>query len=579
MLSTVTRHRIRGLDPINSFIHSPRAPRLVLPSRGLRTVPQAQSRRKYTTVLVAVTAVASLAALTCYVSNTRRAVHIDDADSHKHEVEEAAESNEEEEPPKPYEPPMGFDDIPPLGYDRVFWQPESTRTLEEHLEAESRIFKVHLPCGVTRYDTSFVGPPKPITCYSSASFIELPTHYWVFFGIYDGHNGSRVSAYLSQNLRHSLVGTLSDLYSKHATLPDSHIYLGSRPESADYWSGFGLGRPYPPTEEFDAALKQAFLNSDKEIVEDVPERALEAAKRYYNNELHQENSLSYQEAAELVSRAHCGSSAIVAVYENDTRQLRMANTGDSRAVLGRRVVDDRGKEAYEVHVLTHEQTVPSGFVTGPVRRPQRHESTSLHAFGDGPWKWSKETQQQLSSAFPFIVSKERPFAKATAEPMITNIETQPGDFLVIANQGLWASLTNEEAVGLVALWLKKFGRFVYGNQPVEGGEGDDVYDAETSSMIKTLVRFPTSAHALLRKDVLDRSDLPVDHPPKDDTFMYRMWRIPKRFVLVDKNAAQHLVRNALGGADKDLTETLLTMQLPRAGRYWNDVSVQVVFFS
>jgi pyruvate dehydrogenase phosphatase len=406
-----------------------------------------------------------------------------------------------------------------------------------------------------------------ISCFSSASFIELPTHYWVFFGIYDGHNGSRVSSYLSQNLRHSIMGTLSDLYSKHTTLPDAHIDLGNTPESSDYLSGASSGRPYPPTEEFDTALKQGFLNVDKEIVEEAAERALEAVMRHRNN-IQQENLLSYPDAADLVSRAHCGSSAVVAVYENDTRQLRLANVGDSRAVLGRRVVDEGGKEVWEVHVLTKELAVPSGFITDPLRRDQK-VTGSVHSFGDGPWKWSEETWRKLSDGFPFIIYNERPFAKATAEPVITNIETQPGDFLVIANQGLWTSLTNEEAIGLVGLWLKKYGRTVYGNQRPEEGEGLDVYDSETSSIVRTLTRIPSpSTYTLLRKDVFVMVDLPVtQHEKKDETFMYRLWSAPKKFVLVDKNAALHLVRNALGGADTDLLDALVKMHVPRSRQY------------
>ncbi|KAJ3569641.1 hypothetical protein NP233_g4918 [Leucocoprinus birnbaumii] len=586
MFNAIAKQRLRRFESINSFIHSPRTPRCIVSTRGLHSAPGIQSRRTYKSFAFAITAVFSLAALTYYVSDVDRAVLIIEAPVEDEKTQETSEpeAESEEGPAEEPSPPLGFDDIPPLKYDRNFWMPEGIRTAEEHLEAEGRIYKVHTPCGVPRYDTAFVGHPSPISCFSSASFIELPTHYWVFFGIYDGHNGGKVASYLSQNLRHSIIGTLSDLYSKHATLPDSHIYLGSGPETADYWSAAGLGRPYPPPEEFDAALKQAFLNVDKEIVEDAADHALKAAKLHFDKDPEQDVENLYQQyqlSADAISRVHCGSSAIVAVYESDTRQLRMASTGDSRAVLGRRTVDDRGKETYEVHVLTHEQAIPTGFLTDPVRRRSPGDRPpSVRAFGDGPWKWSTETREQLSSAFPFIVTHEPPFAKATAEPEITSIETQPGDFLVIANHGLWASLTNEEAVGLVALWLKKFGRFVYGSRPTESDEGDDVYDAATSSVIKTFARFPSaSTQALLRKDVFAKEDLPVDPLVKDDTFMFRLWQAPKRFVLADKNAAQHLVRNALGGANDDLMETLVRLQLPRGRRFWNDLSVEVVFFN
>ncbi|KXN83413.1 hypothetical protein AN958_01462 [Leucoagaricus sp. SymC.cos] len=504
----------------------------------------------------------------------RRVAHLDSEETPPGGLAENEVASEVKEPPE------DFTTWTPYTYDRSFWEPTSMMNLEDHLSLESRIFKVDSPCGVPRYDTSVVGNSM-ISCFSSATFTELPTHYWLFFGIYDGHNGSVVSSYLSKNLRHSIMGTLSDLYSKHATLSDAHVDLGSGPENTDYWSGLGVGRPYPPAEEFDTALKQAFLNVDNEIVEEAAEHALEAAKRYHSKEPPQENLLSYQGAADLVSRAHSGSSAVVAVYESDTRQLRMANVGDSRAVLGRRAVDEKGQEVYEVHVLTSDMAVPSGFETDPLRRP-REITKPVHSFGDGPWKWSEETWQQLKDAYPFIVYNEPPFAKSTAEPAITTTETRPGDFLVIGNQGLWASLTNEEVVGLIGLWLKKYGRTVFGAQRPDDGDGVDVYDSETSSVVRTLAaRIPiASTHALFRKDIFVKQDLPVKHSEnKDDTFMFRLWGTPKKFVLTDRNAALHLVRNALGGADKDLLEALVKMNVPRSRQYRNDVSVEIIFFS
>ena len=54
---------------------------------------------------------------------------------------------------------------------------------------------------------------------------------------------------------------------------------------------------------------------------------------------------------------------------------------------------------------------------------------------------------------------------------------------------------------------------------------------------------------------------------EDKTVMYRWWRAKKRFTDVDNNVAVHLVRNALGGADKDLMSALLYMEPPRSRRY------------
>jgi pyruvate dehydrogenase phosphatase len=129
-----------------------------------------------------------------------------------------------------------------------------------------------------------------------------------------------------------------------------------------------------------------------------------------------------------------------------------------------------------------------------------------------------------------------------AEPEITTIEVKPGDFLIMASAGLWQSLTSEEAVGLVGLWLDR-----------------GIYHAHPSAITPTQ-QASTSAH------IIHPRDLPVSLGAKDETVMYRKWRAKKRFVCVDTNAAGHLVRNALGGADGDLTEALLTVELPLSTR-------------
>ena len=52
----------------------------------------------------------------------------------------------------------------------------------------------------------------------------------------------------------------------------------------------------------------------------------------------------------------------------------------------------------------------------------------------------------------------------------------------------------------------------------------------------------------------------------------QQWSVPSenghgRFVVEDKNAATHLVRNALGGKDRDMVCALLTLPSPYSRRY------------
>jgi len=133
----------------------------------------------------------------------------------------------------------------------------------------------------------------------------------------------------------------------------------------------------------------------------------------------------------------------------------------------------------------------------------------------------------------------------TAEPEITTIQVQHGDFLVMGSDGLWDCLTNEEVVGLVGVWLEKNSMSQYRRPPVE--------------------------------EVVERDSLPVQLK-EDRTTMYRWWRATKRFLNVDDNVAAHLVRNALGGANTNLTSMLLSLNPPRSRKFRDDITVIVAFF-
>ncbi len=122
------------------------------------------------------------------------------------------------------------------------------------------------------------------------------------------------------------------------------------------------------------------------------------------------------------------------------------------------------------------------------------------------------------------------------------------------------------------MWLKRYLKIVFGDlQEPRDNEVVAIYDSETSSMMRSPSQTPavvSSMTSILRKDTFEGQDLPVrSSGKKDDTFMYRMWRTPKTFVNVDRNVAQHLARNALGGGNRDLMYALVAMNMPRSRRY------------
>jgi len=182
------------------------------------------------------------------------------------------------------------------------------------------------------------------------------------------------------------------------------------------------------------------------------------------------------------------------------------------------------------------------------------------AFGDSFYKWTRETQEKVKQSFfgrtPSQLLKSPPYV--TAEPIVTTTKVYPenGDFVVMATDGLWEMLTNEEVVGLVGQWLE-----------TQNGSGSN------SSWTKTWFAA--------------QKGLPVERDGTPDPDGQRapvrqlngqMPTSNNRFVVEDKNVATHLVRNALGGKERDMVCALLTLPSPYSRRYRDDLTVEVIFF-
>lgn len=302
---------------------------------------------------------------------------------------------------------------------------------------------------------------------------------------------------------------------------------------------------FPTPESIDAAIKNGFLKLDNEICHESVEKVIKAKSKNV--------------AAEVLAPALSGSCALLSFYDSQSKLLRVACTGDSRAVLGRR--GSNGK--WTATALSEDQT---GDTVSEVQRMRREhpgeEQTVIRggrvlgnlqptrAFGDAFYKWSKEVQVNLKKNFfgrtPHPLLKSPPYV--TAEPVVTTtkIEPQKGDFLVMATDGLWEMLSNEEVVGLVGQWIE--------SQKSDGKNG--------KSWMASW--FASDKH------------LPVERNTKDDATgqrapvrqqQYAIEGKDDRFVVEDKNVATHLVRNALGGKDQDMLCALLTLPAPYSRRY------------
>jgi pyruvate dehydrogenase phosphatase len=304
----------------------------------------------------------------------------------------------------------------------------------------------------------------------------------------------------------------------------------------------------PSGDAIELAIKTGFNRLDDEIVNKSVEKVFKSSSKTL--------------AAEMLQPALSGSCALLSFYDSKSKLLRVACTGDSRAVLGRR----SGTGMWTATALSEDQT---GSNTDEANRMRKEHPGEEHvvrngrvlggleptrAFGDAVYKWSREVAYKLKSSFfgrnPSPLLKTPPYV--TAEPVVTTTKVDPdqGDFLVLATDGLWEMLTNEEVVGLVGQWI------------------------ESQASAASPSQFETAWSKIFGSQ---HKPLPVEQAKNDGPdgqktpIRVQQWGIDPsakdRFILKDKNVATHLVRNALGGANDEQVCGLLTLPAPFSRRY------------
>ena len=398
--------------------------------------------------------------------------------------------------------------------------------------------------GVVRYDVVQLPSNNPIEDDHAEKIVEVPQTVtptqdgspgsdWMFWGVFDGHSGWTTSAKLRQVLISFVARELNSTYKSALTDP-SLIF--------------------PKPEAIDTAIKRGFVRLDHEIVHESVEKVTKMNSK--------------PAAAEILAPALSGSCALLSFYDSRSKLFRVACTGDSRAVLGRQgpsgkwvatplSEDQTGNTPSEIARLRNEHpgepnVVRNGRILGGLE-PSR-------AFGDSFYKWSQEVQLRMKKNFfgrtPSPLLQTPPYV--TAEPVVTTTRIQPekGDFVVLATDGLWEMLTNEEVVGLVGQWLER--------HPLPHQQPSSNNTSWTNSW------FGKSQTAL-----------PVEKPGQNmpglqgqqgqrQPVRQEQWQIKssdERFVVEDKNVATHLVRNALGGRYRDMVCALLTLPSPYSRRY------------
>ncbi|KAF5138770.1 Protein phosphatase 2C C10F6.17c [Metarhizium anisopliae] len=389
---------------------------------------------------------------------------------------------------------------------------EVTRILSQ----DAYSFIVRNVAGVERYDGAQLPSNSPCEDRFTHGLVS-PWHNgspWVALALFDGHAGWQTAEFLEKNL-----------------LPSVQQSLGLMKPPSN-------GQVTPERTIHDAIMK-AFVDLDNSIIKKAEDAS--------------ESDQSLQEKVRRFAPAFAGSCALLSLYDPMTSRLHVACTGDSRAVLGQQSPDGKweavplstdqtGRNEAEVARLNAEHPGEEGLT-----QDGRVLGLAVsRAFGDGRWKWPSETIESFSRRFcgpgvlpPKYSIKTPPYM--TAEPVVTTTTIKSGrpSFLILATDGMWNRLSNQQAVDLVVAWLDSRSQ----------GAG---------------------------------TEEPTSYPPFD----FGSFRegvspgfVKERTIIQDDNAAVHLMRNSLGGNHFEMVAGRLALTPPYSRNRRDDITIQGVFFN
>ncbi|KAJ1662065.1 hypothetical protein EV178_006190 [Coemansia sp. RSA 1646] len=380
-------------------------------------------------------------------------------------------------------------------------------------------------------DTCQVSSNEPIEDYmvwktlGTESSVDQQSAARYMFGVFDGHAGHVCAEQIAGRIGPMLDTSLEIIKQMPVAGSEEKTIIANSNGSRKLQSTIKQLRREAGLDwdHTSLALTATFINMDYELVDGAlaQYRKLQDASKI----------------DELLGPAVAGSCGLVAVVDTESNEVVVANTGDSRALLGVRLKNGTWKAVR----LSEDQT---GRNKNELARMQREHPGEEHAvisrgrvlgalmptraFGDSRYKWPLEAQQDL---FPIMHSRGHKYATTppnyitppyvTAKPVIVRHQLNENDkFIVIASDGLYDQLSDAEVIDTVAQWYEA------NRKAVDSGG--------TSTLITP-----------------------------------------------DKNAATHLIRTALstdhqGRRNDTVIRTLLAIPPPHSRRFRDDISVTIV---
>lgn len=274
------------------------------------------------------------------------------------------------------------------------------------------------------------------------------------FSLIDGHKGSRCSQFLQ---KHLLKYITTDLH-QAVGLPhnsDLQIVLDMNSSVRMITSMKDEIRSDEFTEKMvldHAVLEKCLRESFVRLDSDISDAALTDIKM-----VHMGHSFT-QEMKERVMTAVEGACAITALVQEN--YVFVANTGDCRVVIGQKHADDTWKaiplsQDHNVHneaeVERLKSSHPGEEETVIIQDRVLGSLMPFRTFGDVDFKWEKKYLERIVQVWPNYFTP--PYV--TAEPVVTKHKIEAKDkFMILASDGLWERISNEDAVNVVVQSMK-----------------------------------------------------------------------------------------------------------------------------
>ncbi|KAF2896745.1 hypothetical protein ILUMI_09428 [Ignelater luminosus] len=404
---------------------------------------------------------------------------------------------------------------------------------------------------VKSYDSNQLASNNPIEDTRSEASCLLTTG--VLVGVFDGHGGGACAQVVSKRLYHYIASCL---------LPQDHLkrYFASL-ETAE---PLELIQPYNDKVQFVEDVRDLYKNSFVDFVRDLSKegyrsgfemrKALETAFIRLDDDLSKEALPNPGGTVNMKTLSVAMSGSVSCVAHIDGPHLHVAHVGDCNAVLG--VLSDTNSWIAKKLTVEH-NTYNQNEVNRIIKEHPYNESNTvikmerllgqlapLRAFGDFRYKWSKKIMTDIvvkhfgeNSVPPNYYTP--PYL--TAKPEVIYHRLTPRDkFLVIASDGLWDIISPLQVIRLV---------------------GEHMSGKVTLSPLK----LPRKNMKLneINEMLLQRKE-GLKMKPKD------------------RNAATHLIRNALGGTEYGIDHGKLSqlLSLPEdvSRVFRDDITITVVYF-